>query len=216
MKCRFWTTSFKLLLFFCLPATAAAQTLLNVAADIESVRGIRGRTPEITRCDVRFTLMRRNSGWLVKTLSGTWNGQRIAAENYEFNPNAPKKEPLDRALSMLVPYVTGNLLRVPANMGSTPLSKAYMHELLRHQGFEPEKMQLEGQWQGDAPRSVLTIKGEGGGQRIDYRMTLGADIEIVFNYGIIVRMPEGAPLAAGLEIETSGKGVITVSSHAGP
>ncbi len=220
MKCQSWMTNSKFLLVLFLLALspfAALAKPLKVEAVVDSSRGVRGRDPEVARCNVRFTAERREKGiWLIKALSGTWNGSEIHTENYEFNSQAAGKEPLDRALSMLIPYVAESprSIRIPRRPG--PLSKEYLHELLRKHGFDVEKMNLNGFLDRDPGNLILTIKGAGDGQRIDYRLRLDTGYgskEIIFDYKINAKMPENDPLAAGLVIESSGKGTIKVRGY---
>jgi|GEM_PF-2702324 hypothetical protein len=213
MKCRSWTTIFKLLLCLFLPVAAAAQTL-RVTADIESARGIRGRTPETIRCNVRFTALPVNgSKWRIALLDGQWNEGRIHAENHNFDLKNPGSGAVAKALSMLLPYASEEFrdIRVPSESG--PLDNALMHELLRKQGFDPEKMTLDGRWvRESATKAALRIQGKGTGQRIDYRMLLAPDSrEVVFDYRILLKMPESDPFTAGLELESSGRGTITIT-----
>lgn len=220
MKCRSWMTSSKFLpAIFLLALTpfAALAEPLKVEAVVNSSRGIRGREPEVVRCSARFSAERRENGvWLIKSLTGSWNGSEIHAGNYEFNSRAAGKEPIDRALSMLIPYVAESprSIRIPRRPG--PLSKEYLHELLRRHGFDVEKMNLNGFLDREPGNLTLTIKGAGDGQRIDYRLILDAGYgskEILFDYKINARMPESDPFAAGLEIESSGKGTVKVRGY---
>lgn len=205
MKCRFWTTIFKLLLPF-------AASALTIDADINIRTEINDAQATSTVCKVKLDAVPDGVAWTIKNISGTWNGQTVASNQpFRFTVNKATASPTDEVLNYLLPFATEKIIP-PKSDGTHKLDDILINNLLKPYGFAVDKMKINGEWQIKTQRAILSIIGSGENQQIKYRMLLDdAKREIEFDFKIKTGIQNGAPFADDTTIKRVGVGIVKIA-----
>lgn len=205
MKCRFWTTIFKLLLPF-------AASALTIDADIDIRTEINQSPATSTVCKIKLNAVPDGNAWMIKNISGTWNEHQITSDQpFRFTTGQTTVAPVDEVLNYLLPFAS-EIISAPTTDGIHKLDNALIKKLMEPYGFAVEGMKISGEWLVKTPRTTLSIIGQGGEQQINYRMILdGTKRETKFNFKIKAGVQDGGPFADGTIVERSGTGVVKIT-----